>query len=126
MHTTNRRHETMGTFYNHNLPQAQKAQQFLYKLAEQLHPDSEVHRVAEERILYLTHVCINGLPNCYANFSDMLYDFWPNFSWNKEKLDAEVRIILADPRISIIAKTIAEDWRHDMIDELKGGLTQAN
>jgi hypothetical protein len=116
----------MGNFYNHNLPQAQKAQQFLYELAAQLHPESEAHRVAEERILYLIEICISGLPNCYASFTDMLYDFWPNFSWNKEKLNTEVQIVLADPRIHTIAKTIAKDWGHDMIDELKGGLIQTN
>ncbi len=109
----------MGIFYKHDVEQSRKESAERHRLAQIAFPNSQPHRVVEYQILKLAHIANFGLPDCYESFQDMLYDFWPDFSWNDKDRVNEVNLVLADSRLDQIAETITREWGYDIIDELK-------
>ncbi len=73
---------------------------------------------AEFNLLHLEYIGEHGLPDCYKDFKEFLFDFYPDFSWNKRMKD-EIRVILTDSRFPEIEKKIKKAYAFDIRKELE-------
>lgn len=73
---------------------------------------------AEIRLLDLERTARIGLMDCYADFAESLYDFWPGFSWDQQARARQIDLVRADPRFPAIAAAIAAEFGFDIAAEL--------
>ncbi|MFA5766303.1 MAG: hypothetical protein WC919_00070 [Candidatus Paceibacterota bacterium] len=73
----------------------------------------------EFNLRHLEGVAANGLPDCYDDFEDFLWDFYPGLSWKPEERKNQIRSILDSPRFAAAAAQIQSDWGFDMRADLE-------
>ena len=77
---------------------------------------------AEVRLLDLLRTSRIGLMDCYDDFENYLFDFYPGFGWRGDAMKRQVRLILADPRFGLIAEDIQAKFSFDIRAELEQAL----
>lgn len=71
-------------------------------------------------------VSVNGLHEVYeGKFTDYLYDFYPNFSWNDNDVK-EMLILIVDKEFIENCKLIKEKYNFDLINDLKETIKERN
>jgi len=110
----------MAKFYPHVMEDERERSYGWLEKAKQVAP--HVH-LGEYNLLKLEYFAEHGLPSCYPTFQDMLYDFYPDFSWNDTGLKQEVNYILAQTeRFEKVRVAILREWNFDMNAELQQAL----
>ena len=64
---------------------------------------------------------IDSLPHCYDSLKDAMYDFWPDFSWTKERCITQVRMVMMDDRFPAIHQSLLDKYSFDMRQHLTAG-----
>ena len=62
-----------------------------------------------------------GIPDCYENFKDSMYGFWPDLSWD-ESIVLAIWHILSTYKFQKTLDTVQEKFKFDFRKELAHGL----
>ena len=111
-------------FRPHSTELARQEEQQDHAAATAKYPLHSDEWFAEVRLLDLYRTSRIGLMDCYDDFENYLFDFYPGFSWTGDAMKRQVRLILADPRFGPIAADIQVKFNFDMRAELEEALAE--
>lgn len=113
----------MPKFYEHNTSESRQLRNSLMEQAVKLFPNDRSMQLAEHNRLQLLHVTEHGLPNCYSSFTDFLWDFYPDFSWDSKMVN-EILYIMDHESFNTIVNGIERDWNFNMRDEFNKAVAE--
>jgi len=113
----------MPKFYTHDIEASRKFDQQLMNNVQKMFLNDRSMQLAERNRLVLIDVVDRGIPDCYDNFVDFLYDFYPNFSWNNDMVK-EVEYIMNHESFTHIVDSIKEVWDYDMRKEFEDAVAE--
>jgi hypothetical protein len=94
--------------------------QFLFAADKYPHHSNKWH--AEYCLLQLISYANNGIWDCYLSVESMLCDWYMDLTWGKVRMDAQIKIIMADPRFDQVKKGFLENHNFDIVEELENAL----
>lgn len=106
-------------FYPHNIEESRNRSNERAKLAFSKYGLHTNVWFAEYNLLHLQEIGEIGLPDCYKEVGDFLYDFWPNFPWKTQEHQVVVTLILGDARWPAIREAVKLKIGIDMDIELR-------
>lgn len=92
--------------YPHDVAQSCAFADLDRKAALAVDPSRGLPWFAEFNLLQLQRVGELGLPDCYAQAEDFLYDFWPDLPWNGPEQRAVVCLMRHDLRWPAIVAAV--------------------
>jgi hypothetical protein len=108
--------------YPHNVEEQVRLSDERRAQAAKVDPARGLCWFAEYNLLQLQHIGERGLPTCYEEAEEFLYDFFPDLPWNLPDQQAVVRLMLADARWPATHAAVKETTGLDMTVELKKAL----
>jgi len=78
---------------------------------------------AECQLLRLQENAELGLMDCYGDYAESLYDFYPGFSWDEAAQLDQIVLVLTDARFPAIAEKLRETCEFDIQAELNAAFT---
>lgn len=107
----------MTKFYLHDVDAEVRKSNAMMESALSKGEHDSIPNSVEFNLLHLEGVAADGLPDCYDDFDDFLFDFYPGFS--PHTMHEEIRLVIDSPRFAAIANRIQADWGFDMRAELE-------
>jgi len=114
----------MSKFYPHHVEDCIRQDKAWEAAADKVGESLTTPWMVERQILHLQHIAENGLPDCYEDFEEFLYDFYPGFAWGDPDREEQIKAVLADARFAAIAEAIQRDWDFDLRADLVKAITE--
>lgn len=73
---------------------------------------------AEIMIQKLFSIVSSGIPKCYDDFNDYLYDFYPEFGWNGVDISIEFKALKSHNKFEEVCNEISKKFDFDFKTDL--------
>lgn len=72
-----------------------------------------IENVVAREVARLQSILKDGLPKCYKDFNEYLFDFFPDFSWTVDDTLQEMAALLGDERWLQLARLVKAEFGFD-------------
>lgn len=82
------------------------------------HPYQSDEWFVHNQVHKLKEIAVHGLDPVYPGIEDYWYDFWPNFAWQEDRQNAQVRLLLGHSEFEWLEEQIQQKFGVSLREEL--------